>query len=147
MTRKTYDQITALVAEHNKATDFSDALIVALAWKESSFDETVKNPAPGSTATGLMQITVGALQDVNNNTPAGVHFEHSEMIVGGRNIECGTYYLQILFGRHGSKRAALSHYGTGDSYADQLLACETCLASTPGRWKDCLSAIHGFVGV
>jgi hypothetical protein len=140
---KTYAEVKQIVQDHNKATDFSNELIVAVAWKESGFDDSATNAS--STATGLMQLTKGAVTDVNNNTPDGVHYEHSEMTDAAKNIECGTYYLQILRGRWGSAKDALNHFGTGAGYADNLLKCETCLKTTPDKWSDCLHGIHPIV--
>ncbi|HVJ44290.1 MAG TPA: transglycosylase SLT domain-containing protein [Dongiaceae bacterium] len=143
MTKLTYDQVKTLVANNNKADNFSNELVLSVAWKESSFDETAVQPYPNS-ATGLLQITKGAVADANANTPNGVHFEHSEMSTGSKNIQCGTYYLDILFDRFGSVKTALEHYGTGDGYADNLLTCESCLKSGPADPMTCLKAIHSF---
>jgi hypothetical protein len=143
MAIRTYDEVKQIVQDHNKATDFSNELIIAVAWKESGFDDSATNAS--STTTGLMQMTKGAIADVNNNTPNGVHYDYSEMTDAAKNIECGTYYLQILLGRWGSGKDALSHFGTGTGYADNLLECETCLKTTPDKWSDCLHGIHPIV--
>lgn len=74
----TYDEIKKLVSEHNKSKEFSNEFVICLIWKESGFDPLVKNFS--SSATGLMQITKGAVEMVNKCTPQGVHFEHEEMI-------------------------------------------------------------------
>lgn len=140
MARMTYDEVTALVAANNKSTSFSNQLVVAICWKESSFDPSAHSS--GSTATGLMQMTTGAVTDVNSNTPRGVHFEHSEMTQGAKCIQCATYYLEILKGRFATVKSALEHYGTGAGYADNLLICETCLQSNPAGHDACLAAIH-----
>lgn len=144
MAKKTYEDVKKLVEQNNKSTNFSNELLIALIWKESGFDEAATNPR--STATGFMQITKGAVEDVNANTPGGIHFEHSEMTKGDKNIQCGSYYLQMLYGRWGSKlKDALNHFGTGAGYADNLLTCETCLKTTPDEWSKCLRAIHPIV--
>jgi hypothetical protein len=143
MTKLTYDQVKVLVAKNNKANNFSNELVLSVAWKESSFDEAAAQPYPNS-ATGLLQITKGAVADTNANTPNGVHFEHSDMSIGSMNIQCGTYYLDILFKRYGSVKAALEHYGTGDGYADNLLTSEFCLKSGPKDPMTCFKAIHSF---
>ena len=143
MAKLTYDQVKTLVATNNKAEHFSNELVLSVAWKESSFDETAAQPYPNS-ATGLLQITKGSVADANSNIPNGVHFEHSDMSTGSKNIQFGTYYLDILFDRYGSMKAALEHYGTGDGYADNLLTCESCLKSGPKDPMTCLKAIHSF---
>lgn len=145
MAKKTYDQMKQLIKTHNNSTDYSDELVMAICWKESSFDDAAASSS--STATGLMQMTKAAVDTVNNNTPAGVRFMHAEMKDANRNVECGTYYLQILLKIWPNKITALEHYGTGTGYAANLLTCETCLKNNPTKWKDCLNSIHSFVGV
>lgn len=137
--RLTYDQVKALVDNNNKS-QLSTELLVCLIWKESGFDPNV--PSSASTATGLMQLTVAAVDDVNANTPAGIHFQHSEMTNPEKNIQCGTYYLTILIKRHGTIKAGLEHFGTGAGYADNILKCEQCIQSAPAILQPCLGAIH-----
>src|SRR5207249_635405 len=93
-----YADVRKLVDGNNKSTLSTD-LLVCLIWKESGFDPQDRNRR--SSATGLMQMTNGAVQDVNRNTPKGVHFEHSEMTDPAKNIQCGTYYLQMRIDRAG----------------------------------------------
>jgi len=71
----------------------TERLLLCLIWKESGFNSTAKNVA--ASATGLMQITKDGLADVNANTPKGVHFEHAEMTDAAKNIQCGTYDLDM----------------------------------------------------
>ena len=143
MARLTYDQMKTLVSTNNKSVNFSNELVVSIAWKESGFDETAAQPSPNS-ATGLLQITKAAVADTNANTPNGTHFEHSDMKTGSINIQCGTYYLDLLYDRNGGVREALEHYGTGPGYADNLLVCESCLKSGPADPMTCLRTIHKF---
>jgi soluble lytic murein transglycosylase-like protein len=138
----TFARVKALVEANNKS-NFSTELIISICWKESSFDPSAA--ASTTTATGLMMLTKPAVDDVNKNTPQGTHFEHSEMIDAAKNIQCGTWYLKILFKRWGNNtKKALEHYGTGSGYADDLLQCETCLQSSvvPDPMT-CLQQIHG----
>jgi membrane-bound lytic murein transglycosylase MltF len=140
MGRKTLDEMKQL-AQANNHSSLTWQLIVAIAWKESSFDPDAV--ASGSSGTGLMMMTTGAVQDVNNNTPQGVHFDHSEMKDPAKNLSCATYYLGILLQRFGSKKSALEHYGTGAGYADNLLAAEGCLQSlVVVEPMSCLQQIH-----
>jgi soluble lytic murein transglycosylase-like protein len=126
------------VSANNKSTSFSNALVTCQIWKESSFDPAAVN----GNHKGLMQISPDAVDDVNHNTPEGVHFEHSQMTDAAKNIQCGTYYLQILFGRHHTVKSALEHFGTGAGYADNILTCETCSQGSPSNVDPCLNAIH-----
>ena len=140
MAQLPYDEIRRLVDANNNS-GLSTDLLVCLIWKESGFDpETVSR---SSSATGLMQMTKGAVKDVNDNTPKGVHFEHSEMKDSAKNIQCGTYYLKFRIQRAGGDtKLGLNGYGTGPGYADNILTCETCLKGSPTDTQACLTAIH-----
>lgn len=138
-TRLGYDEVRTLI-EANNNSSLTTELLTCLIWKESGFDPNAHSAS--STATGLMQMTVGAVQDVNHNTPQGIHFEHSEMTTPARNIACGTYYLAILIRRWGNVTAGLEHYGTGTGYADNILRCEGCIRGNPSGHQQCLNAIH-----
>ena len=141
MTTLTYDQVKGLVKGHNKSTIVSDQLVIALIWKESAFNDAAINPS--TTATGLMQVTKGAVDDVNNNTPQGIHFSYDDRQDAAKNIECGTYYLDLRIGwANGDVKKGLEGYGTGTGYADNILAAETCLKADGSNWKACLNAIH-----
>src|SRR5262249_60125379 len=102
-------------------------LLVCQIFKETTFCPTVH--MSGSDARGLMQMTPGAIDDVNKNTPKGVHFTSGEMFDPARNIQAGSHYLQILIDRHGSVEDGLRHYGppSEKGYAKRILACEKCL--------------------
>lgn len=65
-------EVRQLIVANNKSAfdGVTTNLLIALIWKESSFVPDVKQPDP-NTATGLMQITKDAVEDVNNNTPQG----------------------------------------------------------------------------
>ena len=141
MAKLTYTEVKALVDANNKCADVSSELLVCLIWKESGFNPAAKNP--GSTATGLMQMTVAAVQDVNHNTPVGVHFEHSDMTDPAKNVQCGTYYVCLRIKRAGGDvKKGLEGFGTGPGYADNILVCETCLQGGPGDPQSCLDPIH-----
>jgi hypothetical protein len=132
--------VEKLISANNNSV-VSTELLLCLIWKESGFDPKVKNS--GSSATGLMQMTKGAVDQVNKSTPKGVHFTHSEMTNSARNIECGTYYLQIRIDwEKGSIKKGLEGFGTGPGYADKILDCETCIKTTPASRDTCLGHIH-----
>jgi soluble lytic murein transglycosylase-like protein len=136
-----FQKVKELVNANNNS-QLSTELVIAVCWKESSFNPSVT--ATGSTATGLLMLTKGAVADVNSNTPPGTHFEHSEMKNATKNVQCGTWYLNILMRRLGNdKKKALEQYGTGAGYADDLLRCETCmLSSVVVDPVSCLKQIH-----
>jgi hypothetical protein len=141
--------IAQWVATNNKSKNHSNELIVALIWKESGFDDASKSAK--STATGLTQMTIPAVDDVNRNTPPDTHFAFSDMLDGQKNIQCGTYYLDMIYHRAGDDlTAGLNRFGTGAGYATNILAAETCLQSAKGSnnvidptlAKACLFKIH-----
>lgn len=137
MAVKTFDEIQELVAAHNHSKDFSDEFVICLIWKESGFDPDIRNSK--SSATGLMQMTKGAVTMVNKNTPKGVHFEHADMTDPEKNVECGTYYLDIAK----NKLAGVDKsYGTGPGYSKSIVACEKCLKKEEEHSMVCLHKIH-----
>lgn len=146
MARLSLSDAIALIRANNKSTDFSNDLVLAMCWKESSFDEGATNS--GSTATGLMQLTKPAVQDVNDFIKPPVKFEHSQMTDGAKNVQCGTFYLQLLFKRGKTVKRALELYGGHTDYPTNLLACETCLkgAKSDNDRDACLKVIHKFIG-
>jgi hypothetical protein len=141
-----FDTIKTLVAANNRSAVLSNELIICLIWKESGFDPTVRNAS--SSATGLMQITRAAVDDVNANTPKGTHYNHSDMSEADQNIQCGSYYLDLRIKRVGGDvKKGIERFGTGSGYADNLLAGEACMKgqqppSTADQLKPCLFAIH-----
>ncbi|HYO48835.1 MAG TPA: lytic transglycosylase domain-containing protein [Chloroflexia bacterium] len=139
-TALTFDEVKQLITANNKST-VSTELLTCLIWKESGFNPNAKSKS--SSATGLMQMTKGAVEQVNKSTPKGIHFEHSEMTDSARNIDCGSRYLQIRIDwAKGDLTAGLNGYGTGAGYADSILTCETCLTKAPADPTPCLTAIH-----
>ncbi|HEX2689126.1 MAG TPA: transglycosylase SLT domain-containing protein [Kofleriaceae bacterium] len=138
-----------MIRANNKATDFSNELVLAMCWKESSFDTEAEPNVGGNTSYGLMQLNNGALATVNANTPAGTHFEHADMADGAKAMAAGTYYLQIIldkFPNVSTVAEALDQYkGDGhNTYHVNLLAAEACLktAKDDAARQKCLDQIH-----
>jgi soluble lytic murein transglycosylase-like protein len=149
MVLQVFATIEKLVAANNQPANLSNELIIAIIWKESGFDDAAKSKI--STATGFMQMTIPAVDDVNRNTPKGTHFAFSDMLDGGKNIQCGTFYLDIIYRRSSNDvTKALNSYGTGTGYATNLIAAEACLQAAKGKAatidpekaKTCLFKIH-----
>jgi len=147
--QQVFATIEQWVAANNKSQNHSNELVIALIWKESGFDDATKNPK--STATGLTQMTIPAVDDVNRNTPHGVHFAFADMLDGPQNIQCGTYYLDMTYHRAGDDiTSGLNRFGTGAGYATNILAAEKCLLAAkgsnkvinPAAAKACLFNIH-----
>jgi soluble lytic murein transglycosylase-like protein len=136
----TFDEIKELVKNHNKSTQLSNDTIICLIWKESGFDDASKSSS--SSATGLMQMTKAAVADVNRNTPAGVHFEHSELTDPEKNIECGTLYLDLRIRWAKQIEKGVDAYGTGPGYSTNIWKCKKCLAKDSEHFQTCLDMIH-----
>jgi soluble lytic murein transglycosylase-like protein len=144
-----FTTIETLVKANNRSASISNELVISIIWKESGFDDASKNAQ--STATGFMQMTHPAVDDVNANTPVGIHYEYPDMLDGAKNIQCGTYYLDMMVKRAGGDlTAGLNHYGTGPGYADNLLTAAAALQAAkdpqgnidPAQAKACLAQIH-----
>jgi len=138
MSTLTADEIWELVANNNKASGIRDRLFVCQIWKESGFDPDIKNT--GSSATGLMQLTKGAVAEVNRVRKTS--YDHDDMTDPALNIEVGTTYLDILIKRNKNKlETALAKYGTGSAYADSIITCAKCVSDKSHTWV-CLHKIH-----
>jgi hypothetical protein len=140
MAKHTYAQIKVLVKNHNKSKKLSDDFIVCLIWKESTFDDALKNSK--SSALGLMQVTTDAVTDVNKNTPKGVHYTHADMTDPAKNIECGTYYLDLRIKWAHDVTKGVEGYGTGKGYAKNIFTCEGCMKGGKSNHQHCLDQIH-----
>ena len=92
-----------------------------------------------SSATGLMQPTKGAVAMANKSTPAGVHFEHSEMKDAAKNIQCGTLYLDIAKNKLAGVDAS---FRTGPGYSKVIAVCEKCLKEDRSHPMIALHKIH-----
>jgi hypothetical protein len=133
-------EVTTLINANNKST-LSTELLLCLIWKESGFNPADKNAS--SSATGLMQMTKGAVEQVNKSTPKGIHFKHSDMTDPAKNIDCGTRYLQMRIDWANSVvKDGIDGFGTGAHYSDNILDCERCIIKTPADTDPCLAAIH-----
>ena len=133
----TYDELKKLVKENNRSTIFSDEYVICLIWKETNFDSESKNQK--SSATGLMQMTKGAVDMVTKLTPEGIHFEHSEMTDAAKNIQAGTYYLDIAKNKLGGVDTS---FGTGPGYSKSIVVCEKCLKEDSEHYMTALHKIH-----
>lgn len=117
MPRMTYDVVANLVAANNQSGQ-ADAVIIALIYKESRFDPLAK--AATSTATGLMQMTKGAVTEVNRVKKTA--YKHDTMKLPAANVMVGTSYLRIRIRvAGGSLVNGLNGYGTGPGYATSIM--------------------------
>ena len=141
MARRTYSDIKELIEKHNKSTQLSNEFVICQIWKESGFDDAAKNA--NSSATGLMQLTKAAVTDVNNKiAPPGVSYTHAEMTDAAKNIECGTYYLDLRITWAKNQIKGIEGFGTGPGYAKSIFSCEDCMKKDAEHWQACLHKIN-----
>jgi hypothetical protein len=141
--RLTFDDVKALVKAHKKSPALTDECVIAVCWKESSFDPS--SHSGSSTAKGLMQMTNPAVDTVNSITPPGVHFEYADMLDASKAIECGTYYLQWCSDKSGGDEAkALDKYAGVSGYSTNVMQAENCLLTGVDPPATCLKMIHSF---
>ena len=138
-----FDQMQALVKANKKSPAFTDECIIAVCWKESSFDPSAQ--AGATTAKGLMQMTNPAVDTVNNITPSGIHFEYADMLDASKAVQCGTYYLQWCSDQsNGNETKALNKFAGVSNYATNVMAAENCLLTGTDPPMTCLRKIHSF---
>lgn len=141
MTTHTYDEIKKLVADNNKSVKLSNEFIICLIWKESGFNDAIKNAS--SSATGLMQVTKAAVKDVNDKcATGGVTYTHDDMKDAAKNIICGTLYLDLRIKWAKDTTKGVEGFGTGAGYADKILVCEECMKSDSAHPQTALHKIH-----
>ncbi len=132
-----YEEIVKLVAENNQSNELSNEFVTCLIWRETSFEPSEENSK--SSATGLMQMTKGAVEMVNRCSPKGVHFEHSEMTDAVKDVQCGTLYPDIAKNKLGGVDTS---YGTRPGYSRGIVSCESCLQSDAVHYQAALQKIH-----
>ena len=140
MAKRSYDEIKQLVADNNKSGKLSNAFIVCLIWKETGFDDAAKNAK--SSATGLMQLTKGAVTDVNDKLKPDPLFDHSQMTDAAKNIQCGTMYLDLRIKWAKDTTKGVEGFGTGKGYATSITKCEECMEAGKQHAQVCLDSIH-----
>lgn len=117
MTKLTYDEVTKLVAVNNQSGQ-DDTAVIAVIYKESRFDPAVA--AATSSATGLMQMTKGAVTEVDRVRKTT--YLHSAMTLPTTNIMVRSICLSIRIGRAGGDLAnGLDGFGTGPGYSASIL--------------------------
>jgi RHS repeat-associated protein len=132
------EKMSSLVSANNISGQ-SNELVLCMAWKESSFNETAKTKDPKSTAAGLLGVTKTALKDLS-----GYKYEDTST-KGIENIKAGTEYIKLRIKRaNGSVEKGLDGYGTGSGYGKSLLDCEKCLKSAKEKCEKekCLKSLN-----
>jgi len=145
--RLTYDQAKALVHDNN-LSGLPDEVILAIMYKESSFDPSAMSSDPNSSAMGLMGITRSALNDVESNPKfaAQIGVGPIDLSDPATNVRVGSAYLELLISRDGgSLGQALATYGDGtEGYVPQIIAATRALIANPQNPEPTLEVIlHG----
>jgi soluble lytic murein transglycosylase-like protein len=131
------------VKGHKKSGAFTDECVIAVCWKESSFDPSSQSSA--STAKGLMQMTNPAVDTVNRLTLSRMHYEYADMLDASKAIECGTYYLQWCADQCGGDESkSLNKYAGVAGYSGNVVDAENCLLAGADPPMSCLKKIHSF---
>lgn len=138
MSGLTFNEVQTLVQENNRSEKLSDNFIICLIWKESNFKSDQRNAK--SSATGLMQITKAVIKDVN--TAFKTSFTHEDMTDPAKNIQCGSYYLDLRIRWAKDTKKGIEGYGTGSGYSNNIFACESCLKADKEHWSAALFKIH-----
>jgi len=110
---------TAVIREAAARRDLDPALVAAVIYTESGFDEQVKSP---SGAIGLMQIMPSTAAEIARMTE-GYRFRQADLDTPRVNILYGCYLLRVLLDRyHGSVVESLAAYNAGPGNVDSWIA-------------------------
>jgi soluble lytic murein transglycosylase len=107
-----------LISRSANQNQLDPALVAAVIYEESSFDETISSDAG---AVGLMQLMPSTATWIASKT-GGVDFRVSDLKDPAVNIAYGCWYLRYLTDRYGSYELALAAYNGGTENLDKWLA-------------------------
>ncbi len=109
------DAVRAGAARHH----LEPALVAAVIYVESGFDETVQS---SSGAVGLMQVMPTTADEIADRTD-GYRFTRADLLDPRLNVLYGCYYLRRLLSRYdGSVVSALAAYNAGAANVDEWRA-------------------------
>jgi len=96
----------------------SPALVAAVIYVESGFDESVRSP---SGAVGLMQVMPSTADEIAHHS-GGTTFTSADLRDPRVNVRYGCYYLRLLLERYeGSLVCALAAYNAGAANVDDWM--------------------------
>jgi hypothetical protein len=140
----TYEQVKELVRENNRSK-LPDEMIIAVIFKESSFNPGAHNRTKDSDEAGLMQMTRGAWTDAHRRLAKGTKHEfEGSAFDPAINIQLGSTYLQqrIDWAR-GNLEEGIAGYGTGKpEYAQDIIAATKALQQNPDDPVAVISRIY-----
>ena len=133
-----YSTMQTLVGANNNSGQ-PDDLIIAMAYKESGFDPFAQNSS--SSAAGLLGLTDLAIKDLNRVYEG---FSNVDKYDPGQNIDAATQYIALRVQyASGNVFKAISGYGTGSSYAVNVLQAAAALELNPPDPMQTLRQIIG----
>jgi LysM repeat protein len=111
----TTDQVRASLAGQSSAHGVSTALVKAVAWQESGWQQDVVSSAG---AIGVMQVMPGTADYVNSSLGGhGLNVRKMD-----DNVHLGVMYLRHMLRQMGSERKALAAYYTGPGNVGRRLS-------------------------
>ena len=116
-----------IIRQQSKEKDVDAALIAAVIYAESKFDDQTS----GAGARGLMQITPQAAHDIERHS-GGTTFELGDLADPEINIRYGTFLLRELLDRYDNDTvAALAAYNAGPTNAERWGGSELRIEGIP----------------
>lgn len=132
-----YNTLTVLptggrLAKAREVSKIENLIMLVIAYKESKFDPTVKNPT--STATGLFQIRKPTADDIQDRIwPKFINPDNPIVPAGKRLADMRTeaipsaqaayvYLLDRIAAAGNSLTEGLNNFGTGKGYSDKIMA-------------------------
>ena len=103
---------------HSRAHHLDPAFVAAVIYQESKFRTDAKS---SSGAIGLMQVTPTTARGIAIRT-GGHAFRTQDLYDPEINIRYGSWYLDHLFAKYGSKRLVLAAYNAGQGNVDRWRA-------------------------
>lgn len=107
-----------LISRSAGQNQLDPALVAAVIYEESSFEETISSDAG---AVGLMQLMPSTAVWIAAKT-GGADFLVTDLKDPSVNIAYGCWYLRYLIDRYGSSELALAAYNGGTENLDKWLA-------------------------
>jgi soluble lytic murein transglycosylase len=110
----------ATIRTQARAKRLDPALIAAVIYAESKFDETTTSSTAG--ALGLMQLLPSTAHFIAQRT-GGTRFTTADLATPDVNIAYGSWYLRYLLGEYGgSEVLALAAYNGGETNVNRWVA-------------------------
>lgn len=113
-------QFRSIIIEESQNFKLEPALVAAVIFEESKFDERAKSKAG---AIGLMQLMPDTAEWIAKNLNID-NFKVNDLYIPKKNIKFGCWYLRFLLGKYGREDLALAAYNSGHQNVDKWLKQE-----------------------